>query len=282
MLNQKELKNIFAKYRFRPLKRFGGNYLVDGNIKNRIIESANVSKDDCVLEIGPGLGALKIDLAESGARVTAVEKDRKAFAILGDISGGKFPNLKLVNADILDFDFEGNLGPGRVKVVGNLPYYITTPLIEYLITNRKFIDSALIVIQKEVAARILACPGTRDYGSLSCFVQYYSRPVYLHTIKNTCFYPTPEVDSSLIRLDMPETPSVSVKNEELLFKIIRGAFNQRRKTIINSLSRPEVLDMVKNDLIVVVKSLGIDPAIRPESLTLVDFARITNSVSRHD
>ncbi len=278
MLTKTELKNIFEEYSFAPLKRFGENYLIDKNIKDKIIREAAVSGTDTVLEIGPGLGALTIDLAESGAEVFAVEKDPKAFRILEELVFEKYPNIHLFNDDILKFDLKKNTGSKKIKVLGNLPYYVTTPIIEYLIQNSLMIDSALIVIQKEVAGRLSAKPGSKDYGSLSCFAQYYTKPEYLYTIKRTSFHPVPEVDSSLIKLTIRRDPPVKVKDEELFFRIIRGSFNQRRKSIINSLSREAVLSTAKSDLTEVLKRAGVDPSSRPEDLSLADFASIANAM----
>jgi len=278
MLTKSQLKEVFVKYGFTPLKRFGENYLIDGNIKNKIIGEVRAVKGDIVLEIGPGLGALTIDLAESGAKVFAVEKDRKAFAILEGLAGRDFPNLVLLNDDIFGFDLGKIAAAKKIKVVGNLPYYITTPIIEYLIRNRNLIRSALIMVQREVANRLLAASGTKDYSSVSCFVQYYTKPAYIHTVKRTSFYPAPDVDSSLIRLDMLDEPSVKVRDEELFFKTVRGAFNQRRKSILNSLSRKEALNLPKEKLLGILKGAGIAPSVRPESLSLSDFAAIANAV----
>jgi len=277
MLTKTRLKEIFLRYDFKPLKRFGENYLIDANIKDKIISAARPNKGDTVLEIGPGLGALTIDLARSGAAVYAVEKDRKAFAILKGLVGEEYPNLNLFCADILDFDMDKIAPPGKMKVVGNLPYYVTTPIIEYLIENRGSIDFSLILVQREVANRLLASPGSKDYASISCFLQYHTKPVYIHTVKRTSFYPSPEVDSSLIRLEMLTAPSVAVNDEKLFFKIVRGAFNQRRKAILNSLSREGVLGISKERLSGILKSVGIDPNARPETLSLAEFARIADS-----
>lgn len=278
MLTRSELKEIFNKYDFRPLKRFGENYLIDGNIKDKIVTCADLSAEDVVLEIGPGLGALTIDLAESGARVYAVEKDKKAFEILKDIVGDEYPNLELFNNDILDFNFKDIAGKQKLKIIGNLPYYITTPIIEKLIENKRIIQSALLLMQKEVAVRLMASPGTKEYSSISCFVQYYTKPQYIYTVKRTCFYPEPEVDSGLLALEFLREPSVHVKDEKLLFTVIRGAFNQRRKVLVNSLSRKEVLDMPKERLSKILTSLNIDPNSRPEELSLASFAKISNSL----
>ena len=279
MLTKTELKCIFGEYAFAPLKRFGENYLIDRNIKDKIIGEAGIVKTDTVLEIGPGLGALTIDLAESGASVFAVEKDPKAFRILQDLVFERYPNLRLFNGDILKFDIKKMIPSKKIKVTGSLPYYITTPIIEYIVERGDIIDSALVVMQKEVAGRLKALPGTEDYGSLSCFAQYYTKPEYLHTIKRTSFYPVPEVDSSLMRLTMREAPPVKVADEGLFFKIIRGSFNQRRKSIINSLSREAVLGIEKTKLAGILRMAGVDPASRPEGLSLSDFASVANAIA---
>jgi len=280
MLTKTQLKDVFSRYGFRPLKRFGENYLIDGNIKDKIINQARVRKGDVVLEIGPGFGALTIDLAGTGSSVFAVEKDKREFAILNDIVKKDFPNLKVICGDILEFDIRKIAGPGKVKVIGNLPYYITTPIIEYLIKNRHLIESALITVQREVANRFLAGPGSKSYGSISCFVRFYTKPSHIYTIKRTSFYPSPDVDSSLVRLDFLDKPSVDVKDETLFFKIVRGAFNQRRKSVINSLSREAVLGLPKEAVAAVLNSIGISPTSRPESLGLAEFGKIAGAFSR--
>ena len=278
MLTKTQLKEVFAKYGFTPLKRLGENYLIDGNIKDKIIRECRLSKSDSVLEIGPGLGALTMDLAASAGRVFAVEIDKKAYAILNELAGGDYPNLEIFNEDILKFDLEKIASGPRIKVAANLPYYITTPVIEYLINNRRLLESAVIMVQKEVASRLLADPGTKDYSSISCFVQYFTHPEYIYTVKRASFFPSPDVDSSILRITFLDKPSVSVNDEEKFFKIVRGAFNQRRKSIINSLAREEVLDMPKEKLSAILNSIGIDPAARPETLNLAQFAAISNAV----
>lgn len=278
MLTKTQLKDLFSKYDFKPLKRYGENYLIDANIKDKIVGEVGVSSGDVILEIGPGLGALTIDLAASGAEVIAVEKDKKAFAILRDLLDGDFANLKVVNADILEFDIENFAGERLIKIVGSLPYYITSPIIEKIIGAHDVVKSAVILVQKEFAERLAADPGSKEYSSFSCFVQYRAKISYIHTVNRTSFYPEPEVDSSILRLDMLDRPSVEVKDEGLLFKIIRGSFNQRRKSIINSLSREAVLDLPKEVLIKILGRARVDPAARPETLSLSDFARIANSL----
>lgn len=280
MLTKNKLREIFSQYGFAPLKKLGANYLIDGNIRDKIISAADISESDIVLEIGPGLGAVTFDLAKTRASVVAVDKDKKACVILSDLVGGNFPNLKIVHSDILDFDLAGTTEGKKIKVVGNLPYYVTSPIIEYILRNKTIVSSAVIMIQKEVALRLLAKAGEEDYGSLSCFIQYHARPEYVYTVKRTCFYPAPDVDSSIIKLNILDKPSVEVADETLLFKIVRGAFNQRRKSIINSLSREEVLDMAKDELTDILVRAGIDPAARPETLSLADFARIANKISK--
>lgn len=279
MLTQTQLKSVFQKYNFSPLKKFGENYLVDGNVEDKIIEEANIGPADTVLEVGPGFGALTLDLASSGAAVFAVEKDKKAFEILKDLIKDDLPNLKIFNEDILDYDLRKDFTKNKIKVVGNLPYYITTPVIEYIIDNKDIVESALILMQKEVADRLLAPPGSKDRGSISCFVQYYTKLEYLCAINRHSFYPVPGVDSSLVRLTILHKPAHHVEDEQLFFKIVRGAFNQRRKSIINSLSREAVLNMPKEKLSAILKRLDIDPASRPEDLPLSSFASIANAVS---
>ncbi|MDP2928993.1 MAG: 16S rRNA (adenine(1518)-N(6)/adenine(1519)-N(6))-dimethyltransferase RsmA [Candidatus Omnitrophota bacterium] len=279
MFTQSQLKELFRKYNFSPLKRFGENYLIDGNVKDKIISEVSVRAGDTILEIGPGFGALTFDLASSSAKVFATELDKKAFTILKDLVKDDFPNLKIFNEDILKFDLKTISVGDKIKVIGNLPYYITTPVIEYIIENRGIIEEALIVTQKEVALRLLASEGSECRGSISCFVQYYTRPEYLHTIKRNSFYPVPDVDSSLLRLKLPDKPAIEVKDESIFFKIVRGAFNQRRKSIVNSLSREAVLSLPKAELISLLNKLDIDPASRPEDLPLSSFANIANSIS---
>lgn len=279
MLTKSQLIDLFSEYNLKPLKRLGENYLIDGNIKDKIISEARPKEGDIILEIGPGLGALTIDLAKSGARIYAVEKDRKICALLKDIARDDFPNLELSCGDILKFDLKNIASSKKIKVVGNLPYYITTPILEWLIKNKDFIGSILITVQKEVAERLAASPGREYYSSISCFVQYYTKPEYVYTIKRNSFYPSPKVDSSLIRLDVLDEPPVAVRDEGLFFKIIRGAFNQRRKSIINSLSRKAVLNVSKDELLKLLTALGIDPTTRPERLNLAAFAKISNSIN---
>jgi 16S rRNA (adenine1518-N6/adenine1519-N6)-dimethyltransferase len=280
MLTKKRLVKLFSEKGFTPLKRLGENYLIDENIKDKIIRAASLIRDDAVLEIGPGFGALTFDIAKSAGKVTALEIDRKACAILKELAGEDHPNLTIINGDILKFDIAKAAGAnGRLKVIGNLPYYITTPIVERLIDNRMFIESIIIMTQKEVGARFMACAGSADYSSISCFVNYFTASEYIHTVKRTSFFPSPEVDSCILRLTLLARPSVEVGDEEKFFRIIRGSFNQRRKSIVNSLSRPAVLDMPKEKLAGALKEAGIAPSSRPEELSLRDFAAISNALT---
>lgn len=278
MLTRRDLRDVFAKYGFRPLKRFGENYLVDGNIKDKIIAALELSVGDRILEIGPGLGALTLDLAGSGASVVAVEKDRKAAVILGELVGAQCPHLEIVQGDFLDYDLAAWAAGRRIKVAGNLPYYITTPIVEKLIAAAGCIERAVLLVQKEFAERLLAVPGSKEYGALSIFVQYHADVAHVHTVKRTSFYPEPAVDSVVVRLGMRTAPPVEVRDPRAFFAIVRGAFNQRRKTVLNSLSREAVLAIPKDAAAALLVRAGVDPAARPETLSIADFARIANAL----
>ena len=265
-------------YNLRPLKRLGQNFLIDANIKEKIIEAIRPAADDIIVEIGPGLGALTGGLVSLSRKVIAVEKDSRLCDALREGVGAKAKNLVLINDDILKVDLSSLAGNEKIKLAGNLPYYITTPILEYIIENKRLIKSAVITIQREVADRILASPGGKEYGSLSCFVQYHTRPEYLYTISRKCFKPQPSVDSSLIRLDIPDSPAVKVRDEELYFRIIRKAFNQRRKTILNALSSRGLAGPLgtKEGLGAALSRAGIDPSHRPETLSLQSFANLAS------
>ncbi len=279
MPSRNETISLLKRYHLRPLKRLGQNFLIDDNIRDKIIGSVDPKRGDVIVEIGPGLAALTLELALRAGRVIAVERDRGLYNILLETIGAKASNLELINDDILKVDLSEFAPSGKIKLAGNLPYYITTPIFEYLIDNRRLIERAVITIQREVADRILAAPGGKDYGALSCFIQYYTRPQYLYTISRGCFYPKPEVDSSLILLDMLDSPAVEVKDEKLFFRIIRKAFNQRRKTISNSLASKAFGRVAsKEDLAAALARARIDPSSRPETLSLQSFAALTNII----
>ncbi|KPK42199.1 MAG: hypothetical protein AMJ78_03320 [Omnitrophica WOR_2 bacterium SM23_29] len=279
MLTASELKVILAEYDIRPKKYLGQNFLVDRNIAEKMVQMCELSEDDWVVEIGAGLGALTERLGNLVEKVVAVEKDRRLCAAL-DKSLRGFDNVKIVCADFLKLDlrqvFEANLK--KAKIIGNLPYYITTPIIEKLIKDKDMFDSIFITVQKEVAQRLCAKPGGKDYGSISCYLQFFMKPNILFNIKRHAFYPQPEVDSVFLELKVLPKPPVEVDDCERLFKIIRSTFGKRRKTILNSLLASKLTKLDKNDLIAALKSVKIDPNLRPEKLSLEDFATIANAI----
>lgn len=249
---------------FYPRKSLSQNFLIDDNIKAKIIQTCNLSKDDNVLEIGPGKGVLTKELIRLAKSVVAVEKDVRLFQMLCQTLG-EYLNLSLVNQDILKY----RISQSNTKVIGNIPYNISSPLIEHLLEQRDKISVIYISLQKELADRIIAKPGGKDYGSFSLFVQYHTIPAIKFIIKKGSFKPRPKVDSAFVELLIRKTPAVSVKDEELFFKIIRVAFGQRRKMISNTLK--EIIGAEK------ICQIGISPSIRPEDLSLEDFGRLSNS-----
>ncbi len=289
--SKEKLINLMRQCDFRPGKRWGQNFLTDRNIRDRIIEAVSLRKTDTVIEIGAGFGALTRELSRKAEKVIAIERDKRLCAILKR-SLVNCSNTEIVPADILKFNFT-RLSPGsetirgfsepetvqdpvRVKVVGNLPYYITTPIIVHLLKAHSFIDFVIITVQKEVAERLLAGPGENSYGAISCFAQFYSRPSLIMKIKKNAFFPQPGIDSSLIKLEILRAPKVRVKDEEFFFKVIRASFNQRRKTLLNSLSNRLKLD--KQFLLKVLESAKISSRRRGETLSLEEFTRIANQI----
>lgn len=259
--------------RIRPKKRLGQNFLIDKNIREKIVGACDLSVLDTVLEIGAGKGEITGLLAAKAGFVYALEIDPSLCEILkAGLSGLR--NVEVLKEDVLKLDFNRFFKKlsGSVKVVGNIPYYITTPIIERLIEHRDKIDSAFIMVQKEFALRAASCPGSKSFGSLSCFVQYYTAPKILFPIRKSCFYPVPKVDSSFLRLEMRREPAVKVNDEELFLKIIRSGFNQRRKTLRNSLK--DIIPQQKLEAF--FEKYGIDKNIRPECMSLSDFANLAN------
>jgi 16S rRNA (adenine1518-N6/adenine1519-N6)-dimethyltransferase len=260
--------------RIKPKKRLGQNFLIDKNIQRKIIDSLELKPADTVFEIGAGRGELTCLISQKVHRVFALEVDPGLCQALKD-NLSAFSNATIINQDVLKFNFKAHLNKieGKIKVIGNIPYYISTPIIERLIKSRDKIDTAFITVQKEFAARMSALPGSKEYGAFSCFVQYYAEPKILFTIKRTSFFPAPKVDSCLVRLNIRKEPAVFSRNEKLLFKIIRGAFNKRRKTLRNSLSSiipPKKLESFFD-------KYKIDRNTRPERLSLQDFANLANT-----
>ena len=267
---------VLQKHNFHIQKKYGQNFLVDTNVLKKIVEAAEISKEDCVLEIGPGLGTMTQYLAERAGRVVAVEIDRNLIAILEETLAG-YDNVTLINADILKVDINKIVEDNRVrsvKVVANLPYYITTPIIMGLLESHAPVESITVMVQKEVADRMQVGPGTKDYGALSLAVQYYAKPEIVANVPSNCFIPRPNVDSAVIRLTRHREPPVQVEDEAGLFALIRAAFNQRRKTLVNALGNAPGLGITKEQAAEALERLGFSPAIRGEALTLEQFAQI--------
>lgn len=278
---------IIKKYGFHFQKRFGQNFLIDANILGKIISAAEITKEDCVLEIGPGIGTMTQYLAERAKEVVAVEIDKNLIPILKDTLS-EYENVSVLNEDILNVDV-GRLAKEKnegkpVKVVANLPYYITTPIIMGLLEGQFPFYSITIMVQKEVADRMQARPGTKDYGALSLAVQYYVKPEIMMYVPPACFMPRPGVGSSVIRLTRLKEPAVKVANEKKLFSIIRAAFNQRRKTLANALTNAALpiddkggpANVTRQEISDALAKLNLNPSIRGEALTLEQFAGLCN------
>ena len=262
--------------RIQPKKSLGQNFLVDQNIRNKIVASLELQNDDVVLEIGSGKGELTQAIAQRANKVFGLEIDKRLYNLLSSTSACAGKNIEVINSDILKFDVaellkQGKI-KGRIKVFGNIPYYISSPIIEHLLKFRDRIGTIFITVQKEFAARVVALPGGKDYGSFSCFTQYYTSPRVIFNISRNCFRPSPKVDSSFLELKIREKPAVCVKDEELFFRIIRGAFNQRRKILRNSLSSI----VSERALGSFFEKSGLARGVRPEDLALKDFALLTN------
>lgn len=273
---------ILQKYHFNFRKKFGQNFLIDANILANIISAAGVSQDDCILEIGPGIGTMTQYLCENAREVVAVEIDKKLIPILQEDTLSSYKNVTIINDDILKIDINAIVqeknGGKPIKVVANLPYYITTPIIMELFESRVPLDSITIMVQKEVAERMQAGSGTKNYGALSLAVQYFAEPKVMMTVPASCFMPRPNVDSAVIKLARHESPPVQVKDEKLMFEIIRAAFNQRRKTLVNSLNNAGGLDINKESALAALEAMGLPAAIRGEALTLAQFAALADFV----
>lgn len=277
--------DIIQKYQFAFQKKFGQNFLIDPHVLEKIIRAAQVEKEDFVLEIGPGIGTMTQCLAEAAREVTAVEIDAKLIPILKETLSA-YDNVTVLNQDILKLDIhqlvrERNAGK-PIKVVANLPYYITTPIIMQLFEEHVPIASVTVMVQKEVADRMQAGPGSKDYGALSLAVQYYAAPYIVANVPPNCFIPRPKVGSAVIRLTCHKTPPVPAADEALMFKLIRASFNQRRKTLQNGLANAPELSYTKEEIGAAIAAAGLSPAVRGEALTLEQFAALANAFSRHD
>lgn len=277
--NPQKTIEIIQKYEFAFQKKFGQNFLIDGHVLNKIIHAAEITEEDFVLEIGPGIGTMTQYLAEAAKRVLAVEIDRMLIPILEETLAG-YENVEVLNADILQLDIkklvEEKNGGKPVKVVANLPYYITTPIIMGLLEKHVPVDSITVMVQKEVAQRMQAQPGTKDYGALSLAVQYYCEPYIAANVPPNCFIPRPKVGSAVIRLRTYREAPVKVKDEQLMFRIIRASFNQRRKTLANGLNNSQELTFSKQEIAEAIEALGVPAGVRGETLTLTQFAKLAD------
>ncbi len=280
--NPQKTIEVIQKYEFAFQKKFGQNFLIDGHVLDKIIRSANITKDDFVLEIGPGIGTMTQYLAEAAREVAAVEIDKALIPILEDTLSG-YDNITVINEDVLKLDIKQLVmernGGKPVKVVANLPYYITTPIIMGLFESHVPIDSITVMVQKEVAQRMQSGPGSKDYGALSLAVQYYAEPYIVANVPPNCFMPRPKVGSAVIRLTTYKEAPIDVKDERLMFRIIRASFNQRRKTLVNGLNNSPEITISKEIIAEAIAELGVSPTIRGEALTLDEFARLSNIIS---
>lgn len=273
---------ILQKYNFNFQKKFGQNFLIDTRVLERIIESAEITKDDCVLEIGPGIGTMTQYLAEAAREVIAVEIDKNLIPILQNDTLAEYDNVTIINDDILKVDInkivqEKNNGK-PIKVVANLPYYITTPIIMGLFESQVPLQSITIMVQKEVADRMQEGPGSKEYGALSLAVQYYAKPEIVANVPPNCFIPRPNVGSAVIRLTRHENPPVKVQDEAHMFALIRASFNQRRKTLVNGLTNAGNLRVSKEMVLEALEKLGLPATIRGEALSLEQFGELSNII----
>ncbi|MDD6464571.1 MAG: 16S rRNA (adenine(1518)-N(6)/adenine(1519)-N(6))-dimethyltransferase RsmA [Coprococcus sp.] len=270
------------KYEFAFQKKFGQNFLIDDHVITKIINAAEITKDDLVLEIGPGIGTMTQYLAESARKVIAVEIDKNLIPILGETLA-EYDNVTVINEDILKLDINRLVeeeNEGRpIKVVANLPYYITTPIIMGLFESHVPLQSITVMVQKEVADRMQVGPGSKDYGALSLAVQYYAKPYIAANVPPNCFIPRPGVGSAVIRLTRYEEPPVTVKDESLMFKLIRASFNQRRKTLQNGIANSPELPYSKAQVEKALEKMGLAANVRGESLTLAEFAKLSDIIS---
>ncbi len=279
LINPQNTIAVLQKFNFHFQKKYGQNFLIDLHVLDKIIRAADIGPDDCVLEIGPGIGTMTQYLCEHAGRVAAVEIDKNLIPVLQETLA-EYHNIEIINEDILKLDIAALVqrenGGRPVKVVANLPYYITTPIIMGLFESHVPIDSITVMVQKEVADRMQASPGGKDYGALSLAVQYYAKPQIVANVPPNCFMPRPTVASSVIRLERYEQPPVVVEDEQLLFAIIRASFNQRRKTLANGLTNAADLHFTKEQVQDAIEELGVSADIRGEKLSLLQFAQLSD------
>lgn len=277
--NPQNTIEVLQKYKFNFQKKFGQNFLIDTHVLDKIIRSAEITKEDMVVEIGPGIGTMTQYLACAAGKVAAIEIDKALIPILEDTLEG-YENVQVINDDVLKVDIaklvEEENGGRPIKVVANLPYYITTPIIMGLFENHVPLKSITVMVQKEVADRMQVGPGTKDYGALSLAVQYYAKPYIVANVPPNCFMPRPKVGSAVIRLERYDEPPVQVEDEKLMFRIIRASFNQRRKTLANGLKNSPELQFSKEEIEKAIEGIGKSVSVRGEALTLEEFAALSN------
>ena len=280
--NPKNTIEVLQKYHFNFQKKFGQNFLINTSILEEIIDAAEITREDFVLEIGPGIGTMTQYLCEAAREVVAVEIDTNLIPILGDTLSA-YDNVEVMNADILKVDIaklaDERNGGKPIKVVANLPYYITTPIIMGLFESHVPSGSITIMVQKEVADRMQEGPGSKEYGALSLAVQYYAKPEIVVNVPPSCFMPQPKVGSAVIRLTRHENPPVDVDNEKLMFQVIRASFNQRRKTLANGLNNFGSFSLGKEEIQKSIEELGVPVNIRGEALSLEQFAKLSNIIN---
>lgn len=283
--NPQKTIEVLQKYDFTFQKKFGQNFLIDTHVLDKIISAAHITKEDMVLEIGPGIGTMTQYLAEAAGKVIAVEIDKNLIPILSDTLS-EYQNVRIINEDVLKLDLrklaDEENGGKAIKVVANLPYYITTPIIMGLFENHVPVESITVMVQKEVADRMQTGPGSKDYGALSLAVQYYAEPYIVANVPPNCFMPRPKVGSAVIRLTRHKEPPVEVRDEKLMFDIIRASFNQRRKTLANGLNNSDKITCSKEIITEAIEKLGKGPSVRGEALSLQEFASLSNDIFERD
>ena len=285
LYSRSTIEDIKRKHEFQLSKSLGQNFITDRNVLDRIMEGAEVSGDDLVIEIGPGIGVLTAEAAQAAAHVVAVEIDSRLIPILQETLG-EYSNVQVVNADVLKTDLneiirecrEQNLFTGKVKIIGNLPYYITTPIIMNILENGVQADSITIMMQKEVADRIRSGPSRKTYGAISVAVQYYCEVTHVTDVPKEVFVPRPKVDSSVLRLDIRKEKAAALEDEKLFFECIKAGFGQRRKTLFNSLAG--IRGIQKDDIRQLLGEVGIDGSRRAETLNIEEFAAIANGMAK--
>lgn len=278
--NPQKTIEVIKKHDFTFQKKYGQNFLIDERVLSRIIDAAEITKEDCAVEIGPGIGTLTQYLAEAAGQVVAVEIDKMLIPILGETLA-PYDNVKVIHGDILKTDLKEIAdqynGGKPVRIVANLPYYITTPIVMELLEGQAPVKSITVMVQKEVADRMQAQPGSKDYGALSLAVQYYSRPGIASLVPPNCFIPRPNVGSAVIHLDLEKRPQIPVKNEKLMFRLIRASFNQRRKTLVNGIKNASDLPYSREQALEALAKVGLDERVRGEALDLAQFAALADA-----